>query len=244
MASSLSIDSTKEPHENYSPYLALGLSALQARPVAKIVSGTLVLADRQGLEHPGRLARALLIGPGTTGSWVDLDDQGHFIIPIPDSLSGPFRVRLSLDNRYWAFHNPNGNVRYEWETSDIAIPVGAGADVGVVRPVAGSENSKLAVLHLTYLDALDFLAREGDASWWKNTLKINWPSTANFFSPWAWSLDLTDATHWDVVLHELGHAVQAGAMHARSAGGQHKIDECYSAALAWSRGGPASLPRR
>ena len=38
------------------------------------------------------------------------------------------------------------------------------------------------------------------------------------------------------MLHELGHAVMAGAMDARTSGGSHKIDECYSAGLAWSEG--------
>jgi hypothetical protein len=36
--------------------------------------------------------------------------------------------------------------------------------------------------------------------------------------------------------NELGHAVMDGAMDAHTSGGSHKIDECYSAGLAWSEG--------
>ena len=76
----------------------------------------------------------------------------------------------------------------------------------------------------------------GDVAWWNQPLTVNWPGTADFFSPWAWSLDVTNPIAWDVNLHELGHAVMAGAMNAEPASGQHKIDECYSQELAWSEG--------
>jgi hypothetical protein len=121
---------------------------------------------------------------------------------------------------------------YEWE----AGPFAAGTDAGPLSPVPGSENAKLGVLHLTYLDALDFLAREATDGWWKKPLTVVWPGGADYFEPGAWTLHLTDASAWDVVLHELGHAVMDGAMDARTSGGSHKIDECYSAGLAWSEG--------
>ena len=49
-------------------------------------------------------------------------------------------------------------------------------------------------------------------------------------------MTLTRGDHWDVVGHEMGHAIydlgQLGGMQ----GGEHKIDECYSATLALSEG--------
>lgn len=180
-----------------------------------------------------RLARARLVGPGASESWTEADAQGRLALSAA-GLSGNYRLRLSFDNRYWAFRSKGGE-SYEWETAPFSLS-GAGADLGEIAPAAGSEHAKLAVLHQTYLDALGLLERDGDTDWWKKTLTVNWPGSADFFSPWAWSLDLTNALAWDVVLHELGHAVMHGAMRARAAGGQHKIDECYTEALAWSEG--------
>jgi len=212
------------------------LSETNARSTADAVTGTVELLDGKNAWKPGRLARVLLSGPGAPETLNDVDDAGRFALPAPAALSGTFTVRVSLDNKYWAFHNPNADAAYEWESPSFTLAAGRGIELGKLFPSAGSDNAKLGVLHLTYVDALDFLKKEGDVDWWTNTLTVNWPGSADFFSPWAWSLDLTDATHWDVVLHELGHAVQAGAMKAQSAGGSHKIDECYSPALAWSEG--------
>ncbi len=208
--------------------------ALPKADAAQAVTGVLELADRAGAEHPGRLAKVKLMGAGASDAWTETGTDGRFSIPLPGALSGSYRLRVSLDNRYWAYHNPDSDSGYEWETSEF--PLTTGADLGAVRPAAGSENAKLAVLHLLYLDALDFLKKNADVDWWTSPLTINWPSSGDFFTPGAWTLDLTDPTHWDVVTHELGHAVQNGAMTIRSAGGEHKIDQCYSPELAWSEG--------
>ena len=114
------------------------------------------------------------------------------------------------------------------ESPSFAAPGAQGLDLGALSPDAASENGKLGVLHLTYLQAKDFLEKNADTLWWKRQLSVNWPGSSDFFSPWGWSLDLTNALAWDVVLHELGHAVMHGAMQSPNAGGQHKIDECYS----------------
>lgn len=203
---------------------------------ARSVTGTLTLADRKGTERPARLSRARLVGPGASESWADADPSGRFSLPVGENLSGTYRVRFSLDNRFWAFKNPAADASYEWESQAFSLPSGAGLDLGALQPDPASENGKLGVLHLAYLEALDLLQAQAGVSWWKNPLTVNWPGEANFFSPWGWSLTLTDPLAWDVDLHELGHAVQHGAMKAEPAGGQHKIDECYSPALAWSEG--------
>jgi hypothetical protein len=211
-------------------------SASPKASAEKAVTGVLELVDLAGAAHAGRLAQVKLLGTGASDAWIQTTDDGRFSIPLPDGLSGTYRLRVSLDNRYWAYHNPNSDSGYEWETKDFPLSAGAGTDLGSVRPAAGAENAKLAVLHLLYLEALDFLRTNADVDWWTTPLAINWPSNGDFYTPGGWSLDLTDPTHWDVVTHELGHAVQAGMMNIRSAGGEHKIDQCYSPELAWSEG--------
>lgn len=200
------------------------------------VTGAVELLDKDNAWKPARLSRVKLVGPGAADTWTPVDDAGRFSLAAGAALSGTFRVRVTLDNQYWAFHNPNADSAYEWESPEFSLSSGAGAELGRLFPAAGSDNARIGVLHLLYVDALAFLKKNADVDWWDKTLTVNCPGSADFFSPWAWSLDLTDPTHWDVVTHELGHAVQAGAMNARSAGGSHKIDECYSNKLAWSEG--------
>lgn len=178
-----------------------------------------------------RLARARLLGPGAPDGWTETGADGALSLAAA-GLSGIYRLRVSLNNRYWAFRAKNGKT-YEWETPPFALS-GAGADLGTVLPPQSSENAKLMILHATYLEALGLLEREGDLDWWTRPLSVTWPGSADFFN--GWGVELTNALAWDVNLHELGHAVMRGSMRARMRGGQHKIDECYSQELAWSEG--------
>lgn len=198
------------------------------------ISGTFQLLDRLGAAFPARLAKAKLLGPGAAQAWTELDELGRFHLPAAQNApaGAQFKVVFTLDNRYWSFRNPNTNAGYQWESPSFTAP----GDIGVLRPDPASENGKLGILHLTYLQAKDFLEKNADTQWWKKPLRVNWPGSSDFFSPWGWSLDLTNALAWDIVLHELGHAVMHGAMQSPNAGGQHKIDECYSPKLAWSEG--------
>ena len=186
------------------------------------VMGKIHLADRAGAVHPARLAKVRL----GTGAWTPVNADGSFSLAAGP---GPLKLRVSFDNAYWTFESDSGKA-YEWE----AGPFAGGTDAGSLSPAAGTENAKLGVLHLTYIEAIDFLAREATTGWWKEPLTVVWPGGADYYT--SWTLHLTDPLAWDVVLHELGHAVMAGAMNARGGGGSHKIDECYSQGLAWSEG--------
>ena len=108
------------------------------------VSGTLLLADRDGKDRPGRLSRARLVGPGASADWVQTDSSGRFAIPVGAGLSGAYAVRVSLDNSYWTFNNPNASGPYEWESPSFTLSPGAGLELGSLRPAPGSENAKLA----------------------------------------------------------------------------------------------------
>jgi len=203
----------------------LSASASPASAAPGSIAGRILLADRSGALKPARLAKVRLAG---AAAWTTVGDDGGFVLAGAGASN---KISVSLDNARWAFRSSRGK-SYLWE----AGPFAEGTDAGPLTPAPGSENAKLGVLHLTYLDALGFLAREATTDWWKKSLSVTWPSDGDYFNPGSWSLHLTDALAWDVVLHELGHAVMDGAMDARAAGGAHKIDECYSAGLAWSEG--------
>ena len=206
-------------------------------PKPGLATGLLLLTDVKGALRPARLASVTLLGADDkpAGS-APVADDGSFALPLPEQAKGRYRVRASLDNRFWSFDNDKGD-GYVFDGPSFDLPAPGGVDLGPVGPEAGSENAKLAWIHLTFLEARDALTRQRvGLGWWTKTLAVNWPEDSDYFSPWGFSLHLSRAEAWDVVLHELGHSVMHQSMRAASAGGSHKIDECYSPALAWSEG--------
>lgn len=192
------------------------------------VTGRVEMRGRDGSPRPTLYAKARV----GSGPWTLLPSNGAFELDAP--ASGRFRVRVSLDNERWTFEAPGGE-SYEWESGDLSASA-PGVDAGALSPVPGSESAKLGLLHLTYLDAASFLAREAELAWWTRPYRVVWPGDADFYSSWSRSITLSDATAWDVVLHELGHAVMDGAFDASGGGGAHKIDQCYTPGLAWTEG--------
>ena len=85
--------------------------------------------------------------------------------------------------------------------------------------------AKKAVVKLTESGIIDF---------WKRQITIKWPSNGDYYN---WNtVNVTKGYQWDVVGHELGHAIYDQAKLGRMGGGSHKIDQCYTKALALSEG--------
>ncbi|MCB0355734.1 MAG: hypothetical protein KDD40_01945 [Bdellovibrionales bacterium] len=68
---------------------------------------------------------------------------------------------------------------------------------------------------------------------WQNKINVQWPSRGDYY--WQ-DVNITNGQHWDVVAHELGHAIYDQAKIGKFGGGAHKIDECYNSNLALSEG--------
>jgi hypothetical protein len=69
---------------------------------------------------------------------------------------------------------------------------------------------------------------------WNSPLEFVWPESGDYYSFGA--VHITRGDHWDVVGHEMGHGIYDLGNLGAFGGGQHKIDECYSEALALSEG--------
>lgn len=74
----------------------------------------------------------------------------------------------------------------------------------------------------------------GRDSFWGRKLDVIFPSDGDYYS--YRTVHLTKGHYWDVVGHELGHAIYDMAKIGAWGGGSHRIDECYSNSLALSEG--------
>tara|TARA_R110000868_G_scaffold72133_4_gene210388 strand:+ start:1270 stop:2286 length:1017 start_codon:yes stop_codon:yes gene_type:complete len=69
---------------------------------------------------------------------------------------------------------------------------------------------------------------------WSRKVSIIFPANGDYYS--GDRVRITKGYQWDVVGHELGHAIYDQARMGSFGGGPHRIDECYSEALALSEG--------
>lgn len=206
-------------------------------PSLRGVFGTLELVDPKGRVLPARGAKVLVIGQGFVAEG-ETDAKGEWFVPVAQgAAAGPAVVRFRLENRRWSIVEPSRGRPYEWEGGAVTLPAEGVYPAGQFRFDPEKSSGKIGFIQLQFLEAQDLFARAGvSLGWWKKQLKANYPGSADFFSPWAFSLDLTRPETWDVNLHELGHAVMAAGTRSFGGGGPHKIDECYNEGLAWSEG--------
>jgi hypothetical protein len=78
------------------------------------------------------------------------------------------------------------------------------------------------------------LEKEVGLSFWKNQIEFTWPAKGDYYD--GSSVHLTFGHQWDVVSHEMGHAIYDQANIGVFGGGEHYIDRCYENAIAISEG--------
>jgi hypothetical protein len=69
---------------------------------------------------------------------------------------------------------------------------------------------------------------------WTSKITFAWPANGDYYS--FGTVHITRGDYWDVVGHEMGHAIYDQADLGGFGGGSHKIDECYTKTLALSEG--------
>lgn len=192
------------------------------------LSGRLLYTDRQGQTLPAAMATASLYQGGRKVASALTNAQGQWQLPTPPA--GAYQVRYTLENPRWVISN------YTWQGPEFQVQGEAqGLSVGDTQLVPGSENAKAGWIHDVYLRSLALFDREQvPLDWWRFQIRTIWPGQGDYYTNN--TVHLTGAEQWDVNGHEVGHAIYHQALNARSQGGFHKIDDCYSGTLALSEG--------
>lgn len=198
------------------------------QPMARqglVASGRLMYNDRNGKLQIAALASATLYQGERKINTVLTDAEGRWQMAVP--AAGKYNVRYSLENPRWKIG------KYTWQGPEADVT--QAIDFGETALVSGTANGEAAWIHEVFLKSLALFEREQvPLDWWKRQISVNWPGSGNYYTNY--SVTLTGAEQWDVNGHEVGHAIYHQALNARSEGGQHKIDECYSPTLALSEG--------
>jgi hypothetical protein len=78
------------------------------------------------------------------------------------------------------------------------------------------------------------LNAEVGLAFWKKKIAFVWPANGDYYN--GNQVHITLGYQWDVVTHEMGHAIYDQAKLGVFGGGEHYIDRCYTGALALSEG--------
>ncbi len=97
-----------------------------------------------------------------------------------------------------------------------------------------SPAGELAGVWNTATTAEQKMTNGGIINLWKRNITIIFPANGDYYS--GDKVRVTKGYQWDVVGHEIGHAIYDQAKMGSFGGGSHRIDECYSEALALSEG--------
>lgn len=189
------------------------------------IQGRLVFEDQQGQVQAGALATASLYqGRRRVASTLTAAD-GSYSFQLP--AEGEYKVVFHFENPRWKIS------KYRWDGPSGRFS--QASDLGETLLVPGSENAKAAWIHHVYLKTLALFEREQvNLDWWQRQIDTIWPARGDYYT--GYTVHMTGAEQWDVNGHEIGHAIYAQALNARSRGGYHKIDECYNGTLALSEG--------
>jgi hypothetical protein len=176
-------------------------------------------------------ARSGVLGGAREVAAVQTDAAGRWVAELSGDLVGKaLTSTYELGNKRWTLQ------KMRWEGPKIDALSAAATDTGERTLERGSQNGKAALIHQVWNRALAAFEREAIPTdpWWTRQIATRWPADGNYYS--MNTVSLTDAEWWDVNGHEIGHAIFFNAFNSASGGGQHKIDECYGADLAWSEG--------
>jgi len=148
-------------------------------------------------------------------AWVSCKEEGAMM-----SWKSELRTQaVSIDGRDGAY--------------SIQTDVPCGSQQTLLFSNDGSGGQALGIWQVV-MRVRERLAASVGLDFWRTPVSIQWPGDGDYY---AWgTVSITRGDYWDVVGHEVGHAVYDMGNIGGFAGGPHKIDECYTDRLAFSEG--------
>lgn len=156
------------------------------------------------------------------GSSVRTDETGSAIFPCSEQVE----VSASFADSYF-------NIKGDAGTYQLPLQLQCGSHY-LIQFQEASENGQAISLFETFQRVETRLQETVGLNFWKRKINLVWPGKGDYYS--FGTVNITNGHHWDIVGHEIGHAIYDQARLGGFGGGQHKIDECYSGALALSEG--------
>lgn len=171
-----------------------------------------------------RFATALNTRAGVRRLEFTTDNQGVIEIPTCDQTSLTIQTQFR-EGRY------SISTRNKYYTLKIQVPCKTKT---VVVFKEDSAAGQVIAIHQTIQRAIYTLTQVSDFKFWARPIAFIFPSDGDYYIND--QVNLTLGHQWDVVAHEMGHAIYDQAVIGHFGGGSHKIDECYSSAMALSEG--------
>lgn len=136
------------------------------------------------------------------------------------------RLTASLDSKRYRIEGSR-------DVYQIVADVPCGKPVTLRFKQQSNGGQALGIWRIATLAQAKLLQSVG-LEFWRSQISFIWPADGDYYSND--EVHITLGHQWDVVGHELGHAIYDQAGIGVFGGGSHKIDECYSDALALSEG--------
>jgi len=148
-----------------------------------------------------------------------------FPIPTCAKQGGRYEIERTLKNKYIGILKTN---YYK-----ISATIECGKENNLIFDHNSFGGQSLSIWDIANT-AVNKFKKIDRLAFWKKRINVQWPGLGDFY---AWGeVNITKGHRWDIVAHELGHAIYQLANIGKFGGGSHKIDQCYSHKMAISEG--------
>ena len=147
-------------------------------------------------------------------------------VTSPTCVSGSLNVSIPLTS-----------ARYEVASESEVYELAFIAQCGVTQKIIFDETSnagEVMAIWQVAKHAENKLQENVGLDFWRDKIQFVFPADGDYYS--FGTVHITLGHQWDVVSHELGHAIYDQASLGVFGNGSHKIDECYGADLGLSEG--------